>query len=84
LKYHLSKSPSKLEKILSQLNDGTKQPVEGDVKAIIDLEQKIKKVENIKSKEVSDIDEQDEDESERTINDKHAKSKEEIKQLDEI
>lgn len=43
-KLKISKSPAKLEIILQQFQDKSKKPVEGDVKALIDLNQKIKKV----------------------------------------
>ena len=67
----LSKSPSKLENILLQLDNRTKQPVEGDVKAIIDLSLKIKKIKEnpptLTDKSIS--------ESTVSIIDKHADSK---------
>jgi prophage DNA circulation protein len=77
-RYHLSKSPNKLEKILCQLNNGTKQPVEGDVKAIIDLEQKIKKVDDIQPNKFADVEETNEEESDVSIVDKHAQSREDL------
>ena len=43
-KQKISKSPAKLEQILTQLDNKSKKPVEGDVKAIVDLNNKMKKI----------------------------------------
>ena len=49
-KQKISKSPAKLEQILTQLDNKTKKPVEGDVKAIVDLNNKMKKIKEQKNK----------------------------------